>query len=137
MKNFCLIPTITILSFFVSHVAYCQSSKTFSSGIIYRGAFDIEKEKVIDEMEIYAYITQLKMVDYDYFIYAKDKKGENFSIKFSKINDDSNINNIYIDAYGNEYIIIAKGNNLNILSLAPPIPGIENIHMLLQIIVDY
>lgn len=127
LKNLLL---LIILS--LSTLVYSQSEKNYDSGEVYWGAFDIDKQDIVGEMTKYADVIQLKRVDYDYYVYAKDTNGKNFRSKFSKINNEPKVNNKYIDENGTEYLIDERGNNLFILCLKP-LPNVENKFMILKI----
>lgn|GEM_PF-4451540 len=114
---------LVLIMFVISSIVFSQSQKVFSSGDIYWGAYDLSKNDIVGSLEYYAKVTQIKLIDNDYFIYAIDRKGKNFRSKFSKIN--SNVDNKYIDETGTEYLIESSGNTLYILCLKP-LPNIND-----------
>lgn len=116
----------------LSTLAFSQSEKIYNSGTIYWGAFDVDKQDIIEEMTKYADVIQLKRIDYDYYLYAKDKSGKKFRSKYSKIYNEPNVKNKYIDENGVEYLINENGNTLYILCLKP-LPNVNNKFMILKI----
>lgn len=131
MQNFLKFGLLLIIAVTFSSNAFSQSEKTYNSGTIYWGTFDMENQDIVGDMKKYADIIQLKRIDYDYFVYAKDSKG-NFRVKYSKINNEPNVENKYVDEDGVEYLINEKNDTIYILCLKP-LPNMSNKYMILKI----
>lgn len=106
----CLI-VLLLLGFSIN--IHAQSEKKFSSGTIFWGVFDTNSKDIVGNLSKYADVIELKRIDYDYYVYAKDKNGELFRTKYSKVS------NRYIDETGTDYLINEQGNTIYILCLKP------------------
>ncbi len=123
-KKLYYIIVIMLLAFNVSALA--QSEKKFNSGTILWGAFDSNTKDIVGNLSKYADVIELKRIDNDYYVYARDLKGRLFRTKYSKVN------NKYIDETGIEYLISEQGNNIHILCLKP-LPNMSNRFMIMKI----
>ncbi|ODM55190.1 hypothetical protein [Elizabethkingia meningoseptica] len=135
MKNPVKKMILTIL-FFSPILLFSQSYKSFNSGVIYWGSFDADTMKPVDgSLEKYADLIQLKMVDNDYYIYARDKQSKKIRFKFSKTVSSEDSFSKYLDEDGNSYYIFDQSKGLSIISLKK-LPNMKNKHMMLVIAVE-
>ncbi|MDV3739005.1 hypothetical protein CMU11_18085 [Elizabethkingia anophelis] len=127
---------ILIILFISPILLFSQSHKSFNSGVIYWGAFDANKMKPVEgSLEKYADLIQLKMVDTDYYVYARDKQSKEFRVKFSKIVNNEDSFNKYLDEDGNSYYIFNQSKGLSIISLKE-LPNMKNKYMMLVIAME-
>lgn len=108
---------------------YAQSEKIYNHGKIYWGTFDGDKGELVGNLDFHADIIQIKLVDTDYFIYAKDIEGKNFKSKFARV---GNKKDVFMDDSGKEYMIFPEKNSINILCLKPLVKG-KNLLLMMQI----
>lgn len=135
MKTF--IKSALVLSLLMLSISvFSQTQKVLENGTIYWGAFDMDKLQLVDgSLEKNADLIQLKIVDDDYFVYYQDLEGKKFRSKFSKIVNEENSFNKYLDEYQNEYYIFESGKNLYLINLKP-LPRMRNKYMMLVIKFD-